>query len=200
MPLWFKVRRVVRLLTAIVAMAVISAVLGQGPLTLPTAFGAGGFSTPATFIPLVWAIALADSYASRLGSVEVRPRPILALLDTGLFCSMSLMAALSFAVIAAGSTGPLRAGLHIFIVSGIAVAGTLLAGPSAATLAASTLMVATTVYGRSAPAADLVRVLQPDGNLGASMLAAMVSFGGALALLLVSRPSTDLGRNPAFLD
>jgi hypothetical protein len=138
-------------------------------LTVPALFGGGaGFVFLRTYLPLVWAAAVADSFAGRGLSVEARPLLLLrgptsrlGLHDAGLFVVSSATAAALFS----GLTSPGSSGVGpVLVLSGVTCIATLRAGPAVGAFASTMLMLLTSVYPRTAPASRFIHILQPDGE------------------------------------
>lgn len=164
MMLWLRARRPWWMVAALVLMLGLDRLAGSTSLTVPALFGGGAsFVFVRTYLPLIWAAAIADSFGGRGLSIETRPAflvkaPVsrLGLHDAGLFLGGSLIAAVLFSGFS--SAGP------VLVISGVACIGALRAGPAMGAFASTMLMLGTSVYPRTAPASRFIHILQPDGD------------------------------------
>lgn len=148
-------------------------------VALPVLFGTDGMALWTTFLPLLWAVGVADCFSSKTQSAEIRPCRRAVALDA---CLLLAVAALGVAVFvaAAGRDQPTAttAG-HVLAMTGLTTIVTIRGGAAAGVLASSALLMATTFYAADAPAGRYVRLLQPDGDPHWSLIA-------GLALCLVA--------------
>ena len=164
MMLWLRARRPWWMVAALVLMLGLDRLAGATSLSVPALFG-GGASLVflRTYLPLIWAAAIADSFGGRGLSIEARPAFLvkapasrLGLHDAGLFLGGSLIVAVLFSGLP--DAGP------VLVISGVACIGALRAGPAMGAFASTMLMLATSIYPRNAPAAPFIHILQPDGD------------------------------------
>lgn len=189
MTLWVRARRAWWLIVALLAMLTLDAMVGGISLSVPALFGGGAsFVFLRTYLPLLWAAAIADAFAGRGLSVEARPMlwariPVsrLGLLDAASFVVASALTAALFSGFASGEfsgTGP------VLVLSGVTCIATLRAGPAIGVFASTMLMMLTSTYPRTAPGARFIHILQPDGQPTWSMMCGVVACliaGGMLA-------------------
>jgi hypothetical protein len=194
MMLWARQGRVATL--GVVLALLVAGLVGLGgrSFALPAIFGTGGYVLWSTFLPLLWAVAVADCFAAKTQAVEARPARHVALLDLSLNAGATALACVAFVALGSGAEPPAAAVAHVLIMSGLAGATTLLAGPGPAVLAASALVVITTPYGRSGLGAGFVRILQPDGHLAWSLFVGGALSALACVLLATARTRVRLGR------
>lgn len=191
--LWARVRRAWLLVAAIALLVMGLTKLNERSFSLPALFGSGGFVLWTTFLPLLWAVAVADSFAAKTQAAEARPGRRVAGLDLALFLVSTAAAAAAFVVLGGSAETPTSAVAHVLIMSGLACSVTLLAGAGGGVLAASALVVVTTPYGRTGFAAGYVRVLQPDGHATWSLAVGIVLCATACCLLVTRRTTIRLG-------
>lgn len=169
MTLWLRARRPWWMVAALALMLVLDRAVGGLSLSVPALFGGGAdFVFLRTYLPLVWAAAIADSFAGRASSIEARPAsvaglpvPRLGLHDAALFVVASTASA---ALFAASSSGGFWGAGPVLVLSGVTCVATLRAGPAVGAFASTMLVLLTSVYPRTAPAARFVHILQPDGE------------------------------------
>jgi hypothetical protein len=201
MVLWARSRRVLVQATVLAAALVVGTFLGERTGVMPTLFGSGAHRVLLTaFLPLAWAAAVADGFATRGQAIEARARPMAnvstsrrAVLDAGLFIGAAVLAAFSFATFVVVTGPPLSGVGPVLVLSGVACIATLLGGPADGVLAASVLVIVTTVYGITAPASSYVRILQADGDLTWSITCGVALCGAATVLLLTDKATVRLG-------
>jgi len=182
---------------ALVLMLGIDRLVGELALSVPALFGGGvNFVFLRTYLPLIWAAAIADSFAGRGLSIEARPTllasmPVsrLGLLDAGLFVVASSTAAVLFSGL---QPGGLSAVAPVLVLSGVACIGTLQAGPAVGAFASTMLMLLTSIYPRNAPAARFIHILQPDGEPAWSTACGFVVCLAAAGMLATNSALTRL--------
>lgn len=169
MTLWLRARRAWWLIVALLAMLTLDALVGGISLSVPALFGGGAsFVFLRTYLPLLWAAAIADAFAGRGLSVEARPMllariPVsrLGLHDASAFVVASALTAALFSGFVVGEfsgAGP------VLVLSGVTCIATLRAGPAVGVFASTMLMMLTSTYPRTAPGARFIHILQPDGQ------------------------------------
>ncbi|MGD9957957.1 hypothetical protein [Nocardioides sp.] len=178
MSLWANQRRIWILVITVGLVAPGALWLQSRAFVMPAIIGSGASALWATFLPLVWAVAVADAFSSKTQGAEARPGPRVAILDLLLFLLATSTAATA-ACLATGGESVSATTAHILIMSG---------------LAASALMVITTPYGHTAFAGTYVRILQPDGNTTWSLTVGIALCGGACFLLSTRRTTINLGQ------
>lgn len=183
----------------LLAILVLGSFFGQRAIIVPSFFGGGSSGVLAsTFLPLAWAAAVADGFGARCQSVEARPSGSLpglsrlGIFDASLFSAVVAIAAISYSIVVVVSGSALAGTGPMLVLSGVSCVATLRAGPAAGALAASALLIVTTVYGAAAPAAQYVRILQPDGDPLWSLACGLVVCAVACWLLLTDRVATQL--------
>lgn len=186
--LWLRVRRVALLLVALVATAAVSRLLASSTVAFPVLVGTGtGGALLATFVPLLWAAALSDAFASRTWSLEARPRVAVVAMDLVLY----LLAVMASALVYAGTVvvgGPAVTGMGpVLILSAVVTVVTLRRGRRSASAGAAGLVLMTTVYALDAPGARYVRVLQVDGDPWWSLGCGLVGTALTCAVLATGR-------------
>lgn len=197
MMLWIRARRAWWMVAALVVMLGLDRLLGGLALSVPALFGGGvNFVFLRTYLPLIWAAAIADSFAGRGLSIEARPTllasvPVsrLGLLDAGLFVVASSITAVLFSGL---QPGGLSAVAPVLVLSGVACIGTLRAGPAVGAFASTMLMLLTSVYPRTAPAARFIHILQSDGEPAWSTTCGIVIGLAAAGLLATNSALTRL--------
>ncbi len=166
-------------------------------MSVPALFGGGAnFVFLRTYLPLIWAAAIADSFAGRGLSIEARPMMLmslpasrLGLHDACLFVVASSTAAALFSGLPSGGlsgVGP------VLVLSGVTCIGTLRAGPAVGAFASTMLMLLTSFYPRTAPGSRFIHILQPDGELAWSTTIGIVVCLTAAALLATNSALTKL--------
>lgn len=201
MILWLRTRRIAAMVATLVVVLTLGVMLGRRSLVLPTLFGTGANGVLATtFLPLAWAVALADGFAARCQAVEARPATTRTMpfarsgvLDAGLFIGAVTLAASSYAALVVPSGTPITGLGPVMVLSGVACVGTVRAGPAYGTLAASMLLIATIVYGPGAPGSPFVRVVELDGDARTSFGCGLVVCVLVTWLLLTDRVTRRLG-------
>lgn len=194
--LWFSTRRAVPLTIWLAVLVVIGVLLGPRSMDLPALVGSRGSNVLlSAFVPMLWAAAIADTFAARTYGVEARPARRVGLLDAGLFLSATgAAAALYDGVVvgpAADGVGP------VLITSGVAVVVVLRRTAAAAAFVVSAAVLVTSVYGPDAPGAAFVRLLQGDGDARASYVVGLFACGVACWLLVSNRVNTRVrGSDP----
>lgn len=197
MMLWIRARRVWWLVVALVLMVGLERLVGGLSLSVPALFGGGAnFVFLRTYLPLIWAAAIADAFAGRGLSVEARPASLvrmpgsrLGLHDAGLFVVATSVAAVLFSGLASGGgagVGP------VLVLSGVTCIGTLRAGPAVGVFVSTMLMLLTSFYPRTAPASRFVHILQPDGEAAWSLAVGLVVALAAAGLLVTDAAVTRL--------
>lgn len=169
MMLWIRARRPWWMVAALVLMLGLDRLVGGLALSVPALFGGGAnFVFLRTYLPLIWAAAIADSFAGRGLSIEARPLllvkvPVsrLGLHDAGLFVVASSITA---ALFSGQQSGGLSGVGPVLVLSGVTCIGTLRAGPAMGAFASTMLMLLTSLYPRTAPASRFIHILQPDGE------------------------------------
>ena len=195
MTAWLRTRRVWAPGVAVVVCAVGLLVLENSFVSMPVALGTDGMAVWTMFLPLVWAIAVADTFASKTQAVEARPARRTLQLDALLLLVLAVVGAGVFGTLvgphqsAAGSSG------HALLMTGVVCVVTLRGGAGSGVLAAVALLVATTFYGIDAPAGRYVRLLQPDGDPQWTLLMGVVSCVVAGAVLLGDGARVRLAAN-----
>ncbi|WP_377325751.1 hypothetical protein ACFJIY_11575 [Pimelobacter simplex] len=203
MILWLRARRAGWLAAAALALVALDRTAGELSLSVPALFGTtSGVVFLDTFLPLIWAAAIADAFTGRGLGTEARPALLarlpasrLGVHDAGLFLTASAAAGGLVAGVAGGGVHGLAA---VLVLAGLTCAGTLRAGPAAGIFASTLMALLTSVYPRNAPAARFVHLLQPDGEaawaLGCGIATCLVAAG----LLVTGRVhvrlhATDVG-------
>lgn len=177
---WARTRRVWQL-AGIASFCFVALMLLEGRrVAAPVAVGTDGQALWSTFLPLLWAMGMADVFASKAQTTELRPGRRLVKLDVALFLGAGVVAAAIFAQGVHPSESSLGGAGHALTMSGLTVWMTLRRGPGAGMLASSGLLLVTTLYGVHAPLGHYVRVLQPDGNPQWAFLVGMLLFLAAL--------------------
>ncbi len=197
MMLWLRARHAWWMVAALVAMLGFDRLVGGLSLSVPALFGGGAnFVFLRTYLPLIWAVAIADSFAGRGFSIEGRPALLpsvamsrLGLLDAGLFVVASSTAA---ALFSGFQSGGLSGTAPVLVLSGVACIGTLRAGPAVGAFASTMLMLLTSVYPRTAPAARFIHILQPDGEPAWSTTCGILVGLAAAGLLATNSARTRL--------
>lgn len=197
MMLWIRARRVWWMVAALVLMLGLDRLVGGLSLSVPTLFGGGAnFVFLRTYLPLIWAAAIADSFAGRVLSIEARPMflvsvPVsrLGLLDACLFVVASSMTAALFSGFPSGGLSGMG---PVLVLSGVTCIGTLRAGPAVGTFASTMLMLLTSFYPRTAPGSRFIHILQPDGELAWSTTLGIVVGLAAAGFLVTNSALTRL--------
>lgn len=161
---WLRTRRVWSPLVAAVACAAALLALEDSFVSMPVALGTDGMAVWTMFLPLVWAVAVADTFASKTQAAEARPSQRALLLDVGLLIVLAVVGAALFGTLVGPHQSAVAAVGHVLLMTGVACAVTLRGGSGAGVLTAVALMIGTTFYGIDAPAGRYVRVFQPDGD------------------------------------
>lgn len=195
MILWARQRRLLLLGGVVVVLGAGALGLGATTVSLPAIIGSSTTLPVASFLTLLWAVALAEGLGSATQAVEARPASRVALLDTALLLAGTVLAALVFVALGRTVEPTLASVAHVLVMSGLAASLTLRLGPAPAVLACSTLLVATAPYGPDAPAGAYVRLVQPDGDVVFSLAVGVVLCAAAAALLLTRRVTVRLGRD-----
>lgn len=189
---WLRTRRATVPLAATIACALALAALQDRYFAMPVAVGTDGMVLWSTFIPLIWALGIADCFASKTQSVELRPARRTLVLDAGLFLALTGIGV--GAVLGAtrhdSSTG--IAG-HMLILAGVACVFAARAGAATGALACTALLIITCFYGRNAPAGPYIRILQPDGDPIWALAVGTLACLTALAVLLLDGGTVRLG-------
>ena len=157
------------MLAALALMLELDRRVGGLSVDVPALFGNGvDLVFLRTYLPLLWMAAIADSFAGRGLSLESRPAflanaPVsrLGLHDAALFVLASSIAAILHSGASSGEShgiGP------VLVLSGVACLGTLRAGPAVGAFASTILMLATSMYPRTAHASRFVHILQSNGE------------------------------------
>lgn len=197
MMLWMRARHIWWMGAALVTMLALDALVGGVSLSVPALFGGGAsFVFLRTYLPLLWAAAIADTFAGRGLSVEARPTPSarlpasrLGLLDAFLFLIASSITATLFS----GFPSDELAGVGpVLVLSGVTCMATLRAGPAVGVFTNTMLMLLTSVYPRTAPAARFIHILQPDGQPVWSMTCGVVGCLAAAGMLATNSAVTRL--------
>ncbi|CUR58628.1 membrane hypothetical protein [metagenome] len=198
MRLWASQRRIWLLVVTIGLVTAGALWLQSRAFAMPTIIGSGGMALWATFLPLIWAVAVADAFSSKTQGAEARPGPRVAGLDLLLFVLATTTAATA-ACLAAGGQSATATTAHILIMSGLACMVTLSVGAASAMLAGSALMAITTPYGHSAFAGSYVRVLQPDGDTTWSLIVGITLCLCACLMLATRATTINLSRTAGLV-
>jgi hypothetical protein len=200
--LWIRARRAWWLVAALVVMLGLDGLVGGLSMSVPALFGGGaGVVFLRTYLPLVWAAAIADAFAGRGLSIEARPMPLgelppsrLGLHDACLFVVASSVTAALFSGLS--SSGFLGAG-PVLVLSGVTCIWTLRAGPAVGVFVSTMLVLLTSTYPRTAPGSRFVHVLQPDGEPAWSLALGIVLSLMAAGLLATTSVRTRLRASEA---
>lgn len=193
MTWWLRTRRVWLLCAAVVFCGAGSLALQGRFAAVPVIVGVDGMTMWSTFLPLVWAVAVADCFASKAQSAEVRPSLRAVLVDVALLLGAGAIAAVVFAVATVPPEPDVGAAGHVLIMTGLACSLTLLQGPGASVLAACVVLMISMFYGVDAPAAEYVRVLHPDGNATWALVVGVCACLLACYLMVSGRTKSRLG-------
>lgn len=196
LTLWLRVRRLPSLLVVASVCLCLTAALGNRLLPLPVVVGNEGRALWSTFLPLAWAMAVADSFTDAGAGAELRPALRTRVFDVILFLGCCIVGVLVFLPAAGEAVSPTATVAHVAILTSLAASVTLMRGPGEAALVTSSLLVVTTLYGIQAPAADMVRILQPDGNVAASLSLAASLFVITVIALIWPRSQQPEARAP----
>ena len=181
---------------ALALMVGLDRLVGGVSLTVPALFGGGAdFVFVRTYLPLIWAAAIADSFAGRCLSVEARPLPFvsvpvsrLGIYDATLF----LVASSTVALVSVAPSGEWSEVGPVLVLSGVTCIGTLRAGPAVGIFTSTMLMLLTSVYPQVAPGSRFIHVLQPDGEVAWSLGCGIAVGVAAVALLATNSARTRL--------
>ena len=190
---WLRTRHLWVFAGTAVACAVGLGVLQGGRIAVPIVLGRDGVALWSTFLPLAWAIAVADCFSSKLQSAEIRPSQRVLALDTALLLVMAATGVAVFSTLAGPHESATAAAGHVLAMTGIACSFTLVGGPGLGVLVSSGLLIATTFYAVDAPGGRYVRVFQPDGAPAVALLVGVLACLVAGALILGDRAQVRLG-------
>lgn len=183
---WMRVRHVPVLCLVALACLLLAHAVGDHRLLMPVVVGNEGKSLWSTFLPLVWAMAICDAFATTGEGVEARPGLRTRVADSLLFVGSCVLGASIF-LPGADPVQPIATAGHVLTLTSLACLVTLMRGAGAGALAASSLLIITTLYGVQAPAGRIVRVLQPDGSVTAAWSLGIVLAAVTLVTLLRHR-------------
>ncbi|MEZ5094585.1 hypothetical protein [Nocardioides sp.] len=186
MSTWLRVRHVPTLCLVALLCLLLAGAVGGRQLLLPVVVGNEGRAVWSTFLPLVWAMAVCDAFATTGQGVEARPGRRLRSADSLLFAGCCTIGVVVF-LPGAGSVPPLATAGHVLTLTGLAGLVTLWRGAGAGALATTSLLIVTTLYGVQAPLGRLVRVLQPDGSTAAAWVVGTALCAGTVLTLLRHR-------------
>ena len=190
---WFRVRRAWVMVETIALLAVLMVAGGDHTVAVPTVIGGGtGAIVWSTFVPLGWAAVVAYAFEHHGTDAEARPVRRLWAFDIALVAVMSGLAAGVFAVTGSGETLA-QVAAHVLLVSGLTAGVTVCRGSGTGILGTTVLVLLTFSYGVSAPGADYVRVLQPDGDVVWSFAVGVAAFVAGLATIWWRRESPPRG-------
>ena len=168
MRLWVGARRPWVMIAALFVLLALDHLIGEVELLIPAVFGSASVTYFSTYLPLIWSMAIADSFSARGLSVESRPMLYARSgfvrqgpLDVGLFLGGTVVAAVVMSLFGAYE-GPRAA--PVLILAGVACVLTLRFGASMGVFGATLVVVMTTTYPPVYTGSKFVRVLQPEAE------------------------------------
>lgn len=184
MVLWMRVRRTWVLAASLALLSVVLQFGGDKQILVPTVIG-GGTSVVvwASLLPLAWAVAICLAYEGLGAQAEDRPRRRLVVLDSLLFVSATALLLLVFAIVGPHQDARVHLVTHALILSGLATAVTARVNANSGIMAATVLLLVTSSYSPYLAAAEYIRILQPEGNLGLSLTLGVILFAAATWLM-----------------
>lgn len=197
---WWGTRRGWLPLCVLLISAPAAYVLNTKAIVLPIVFGVDGLVLGSTFLPLLWALAAADCFASKSQAAEIRPARRLLMADTTMMGVYGIAAAATFAIFSGPHEAVTGAAGHALLMTGLGCAVAMRAGAGAASLALCALLMSTILYGKDAPAGRYVRVLQPDGEPTWAFGVGAAAFVVALAICAAGLHPSRLGATERFND